>query len=74
MTKKKQYPDGVKLTAKTARTLAMQEFGTARGLTKSTSLSGGRYIPLHRRATDSIYAREEVKENQGNRAEAKEPE
>lgn len=28
----------------------------------------------YRRATDSIYAREEVKENQGNGAEAKEPE
>ena len=34
MTKKKQYPGGVNLTAKTARTLAIQEFGTARGLTK----------------------------------------
>ena len=31
MTKKEQHPGGVKLTAKTARTLAMQEFGTARG-------------------------------------------
>lgn len=30
--------------------------------------------PYHRGATDSIYAREEVKENQGNGAEAKEPE
>ena len=40
MTKKKQYPGGVKLTAKTARTLAIQEFGTARGLTKSTSFVG----------------------------------
>ena len=28
MTKKEQHPGGVKLTAKTARTLAMQEFGT----------------------------------------------
>ena len=28
------------MTAKTARTLAMQEFGTARGLTKSTSFVG----------------------------------
>ena len=35
MSRKEQYPGGVKLTAKTARTLAMQEFGTARGLTKS---------------------------------------
>ena len=33
MTKKKQCHGGVKLTEKTARTLAMQEFGTARGLT-----------------------------------------
>lgn len=40
MTKKKQYPGGVKLTAKTARALAIQEFGTARGLTKSTSFVG----------------------------------
>ena len=40
MTKKEQHPGGVKLTAKTARTLAMQEFGTARGLTKSTSFVG----------------------------------
>lgn len=40
MTKKEQHPAGVKLTAKTARTLAMQEFGTARGLTKSTSFVG----------------------------------
>lgn len=40
MTKKEQHPGGVKLTAKTARTLAMQEFETARGLTKSTSFVG----------------------------------
>lgn len=40
MTKKEQHPGRVKLTAKTARTLAMQEFGTARGLTKSTSFVG----------------------------------
>lgn len=40
MSRKEQYPGGVKLTAKTARTLAMQEFGTARGLTKSTSFVG----------------------------------
>ena len=40
MTKKKPYPGGGNLTAKTARTLAMQEFGTARGLTKSTSFVG----------------------------------
>lgn len=30
MTKKKQYPGGVKLTAKTARALAIQEFGNLR--------------------------------------------
>ena len=35
---------GVKLTAKTARTLAMQEFGTARGLTKSTSFVGAYFM------------------------------
>lgn len=40
MSRKEQHPGGVKLTAKTARTLAMQEFGTARGLTKSTSFVG----------------------------------
>lgn len=40
MSRKKQYPGGVKLTAKTARALAMQEFGTARGLTKSTPFVG----------------------------------
>lgn len=40
MSRKEQYPGGVKLTEKTARTLAMQEFGTARGLTKSTSFVG----------------------------------
>jgi hypothetical protein len=34
MSKKKEYIGGVKLTAKTARAVAMQEFGTARGLTK----------------------------------------
>lgn len=34
MAKKKQYPGGVKLTLKTARAIAMQEFGTARGLQK----------------------------------------
>lgn len=44
MTKKEQHPGGVKLTAKTARTLAMQEFGTARGLTKSTSFVGAYFM------------------------------
>lgn len=44
MTKKEQHPAGVKLTAKTARTLAMQEFGTARGLTKSTSFVGAYFM------------------------------
>ena len=34
MTKKKQYPGGVKLTLKKARAAAMQECGTARGLQK----------------------------------------
>ena len=32
--KKKDYPGGVKLTLKTARAVAMQEFGTAKGLEK----------------------------------------
>ena len=40
MTKKKQCHGGGKLTAKTARALAIQEFGTARGLTKSTTFVG----------------------------------
>lgn len=44
MTKKKQCHGGVKLTEKTARTLAMQEFGTARGLTKSTSFVGAYFM------------------------------
>lgn len=34
MTKKKRYPGDVKLTATKARAVAMQEFGTAKGLTK----------------------------------------
>ena len=32
--KKKDYPGGVKLTLKTARAVAVQEFGTAKGLEK----------------------------------------
>ena len=40
MSRKEQQHGGVKLTAKTARALAIQEFGTARGLTKSTSFVG----------------------------------
>lgn len=40
MSRKEQQHGGVKLTAKTARALAMQEFGTARGLTKSTTFVG----------------------------------
>ena len=44
MTKKKQCHSGVKLTEKTARALAMQEFGTARGLTKSTSFVGAYFM------------------------------
>lgn len=31
---KKNYPGGVKLTLKTARAVAVQEFGTAKGLEK----------------------------------------
>ena len=34
MTKKNSYPGGVKLTATKARAVAMQEFGTAKGMTK----------------------------------------
>ena len=46
MSRKEQRPGGVKLTAKTARTLAMQEFGTARGLTKSTSFVGAYFMEV----------------------------
>ena len=46
MTKKEQHPGGVKLTAKTARALAMQEFGTARGLTKSTAFVGAYFMEV----------------------------
>ena len=44
MSRKEQQHGGVKLTAKTARTLAMQEFGTARALTKSTSFVGAYFM------------------------------
>ena len=44
MSRKEQQHGGVKLTAKTARTLAMQEFGTAHGLTKSTSFVGAYFM------------------------------
>lgn len=44
MSRKEQQHGGVKLTAKTARTLAMQEFGTARGMTKSTSFVGAYFM------------------------------
>ena len=44
MSRKEQHHGGVKLTAKTARTLAIQEFGTARGLTKSTSFVGAYFM------------------------------
>ena len=39
-------PRRVKLTAKTARALAMQEFGTARGLTKSTAFVGAYFMEV----------------------------
>ena len=55
MAKKKQYPGGVKLTLKKARAIAMQEFGTARGLAKEepapfgyfTMRIGNLYIRIH---------------------------
>ena len=55
MAKKKQYPGGVKLTLKTARAIAMQEFGTARGLAKEepapfgyfTMRIGNLYVRIH---------------------------
>lgn len=39
--KKKDYPGGVKLTATKARAVAMQEFGTAKGLTKEETAMPG---------------------------------
>lgn len=41
MTKKNSYPGGVKLTATKARAVAMQEFGTAKGLTKEETAMPG---------------------------------
>ena len=42
MGQKKSYPGGFRLTLKTARALAVQEFGTARGLEpdRATDLEG----------------------------------
>ena len=40
MTKKSQYPGSVNLTLKKARAVAIQEFGTARGLAKDPLLIG----------------------------------
>lgn len=39
--KKKEYPGGVKLTATKARAVAMQEFGTTKGLTKEETAMPG---------------------------------
>jgi len=55
MTKKKQYPGGVKLTLKKARAVAIQEFGTAKGLEKEepapfgyfTMEIGNLYVRIH---------------------------
>ena len=55
MTKKKQYPGGVKLTLKKARAVAIQEFGTAKGLAKEepapfgyfTMEIGNLYVRIH---------------------------
>lgn len=41
MTKKKEYPGGVKLTLKKARAVAVQEFGTAKGLEKEETAMPG---------------------------------
>lgn len=41
MAKKKEYPGGVKLTAKKARELAVQEIGTAKGLEKEPGAPEG---------------------------------
>lgn len=41
MTKKNSYPGGVKLTATKARAVAMQEFGTTKGLTKEETAMPG---------------------------------
>ncbi|MCI7733407.1 MAG: hypothetical protein MSK39_01265 [Dysosmobacter sp.] len=55
MTKKTQYPGGVKLTLKKARAVAIQEFGTAKGLAKEepapfgyfTMEIGNLYVRIH---------------------------
>lgn len=55
MAKRNQYPGGVKLTLKKARAVAIQEFGTAKGLTKEepampgyfTMKIGNLYIRIH---------------------------
>lgn len=55
MTKKKEYPGGVKLTLKKARAVAVQEFGTAKGLEKEetampgyfTMKIGNLYVRIH---------------------------
>lgn len=49
--KKKDYPGGVKLTATKARAVAMQEFGTAKGLTKC---SGARSLANRARSVSNI--------------------
>ena len=40
---KKFYPGGFRLTLKTARALAVQEFGTAKGLERETGMPEGYY-------------------------------
>lgn len=44
MTKKKEYPGGVKLTLKKARAVAIQEFGMAKDLTKEEPAPFGYFV------------------------------
>lgn len=44
MAGKAQHRDDVRLTKKTARAVAMQEFGTAKGLERDTTVPGGGYL------------------------------
>lgn len=43
MAQKKYYPGGFRLTLKTARALALQEFGTAKGLEREPGMPEGYY-------------------------------
>ena len=60
---KKRYPGGFRLTLKTARALAVQEFGTAKGLEREPGMPEGYYhmmignleVQIHPDASDSSF-------------------